>query len=272
MIDPFLASRKTVTKALADPLLEALRQLTMITESPNRMTEVLSDLQPTNWGKALTCMMITNRVFFEDLIAYILEERDSKKTHLLDVCRWEATDWNPRDRKFVSKALVSLIQIYIPEEKIFENLLTFIEDTRINTSRMRYYQYLLSIINLLSEICFERNYLAIEALQDIYPINLCLYIMTKPKIPYEMREVFGKLMKHLWINVTPFYKVILPNPVKTFEGLTDKIAFSQSQGRRIIYDKVKTFIPQFIHTFTQMKIIQDLKEVKLLSTLLEIML
>lgn len=164
------------------------------------------------------------------------------------------------------------IQIYIPEEKVFENLVTFIEDTRINTSRMRYYQYLLSIINLISEICFERNYLAIEALQDIYPINLCLYIMTKPKIPYEMREVFGKLMKHLWINVTPFYKVILPNPVKTFQGLTDKIAFSQSQGRRIIYDKVKTFIPQFIHTFTQMRIIQDLKEVKLLSTLLEIML
>ena len=128
------------------------------------------------------------------------------------------------------------------------------------------------MITLLSDMCYDRNYAGIDAMKKIYPINLCLTILTDEKCPYQMREAFGKLMSHLWINISPFYKITLPNPIKTYEGLTDRLTFTHFHGKHIIYDKVKDYIPKFLNKFTDKYLIEDPKEVRLMNNLLEIML
>ena len=154
----------------------------------------------------------------------------------------------------------------------YQDLQAFVEESKTNQIQKLYYVYMLSMTNLLGEMCFDRNYLSIELLQPIYPINLCLNVLVDERHPYEVREAFGRLMTHLWINVSPFYKIWLPNPIRTFDGLSDKLSFSHFQGRKIIYDKVKAYIPRFIKNFTQKPAISDNQEVQLLNTLLEIML
>lgn len=185
-----------------------------------------------------------------------------------------------KDSKDPSKALLipfkmneeNDIEIYVSGagEGRWEDLETFVSNINMRTSG--FYPYLISMITLLSDICFGRNYKGIEVLQEIYPINLCLTILMDETCPLQMREVFGKLMSNLWINVSPFYKIQLPNPIKTYEGLSDKLTFTHFSGKRIIYDKVKEYIPRYIRNFTEKLAIEDPMEVRLVITLMEIML
>lgn len=185
-----------------------------------------------------------------------------------------------KDSKDPSKALLipfkmneeNDIEIFVSGsgEGRWEDLPTFVSN--INRQNSGFYPYLISMITLLSDMCFDRNYRGIEVLQEIYPINLCLTILMDEACPMQMREVFGKLMSNLWINVSPFYKIQLPNPIKTYEGLSDKLTFTHFSGKRIIYDKVKEYIPRFIRTFTDKNRVEDPMEVRLVITLMEIML
>lgn len=158
------------------------------------------------------------------------------------------------------------IYVYIKEDESWESLEVF---ARL-PHRQRFYSYLLSMVNLLSDICFDRNYLGIEALQAQYPITTCLSILTKNSLPNELRQAFGRLMTNLWINVTPYYKLVLPNPVKTYEGLCDGVHFTHYYGKRIIYDKVKAYIPRYIDGFTKRGTRSHIQEVALLNIMLEI--
>lgn len=164
----------------------------------------------------------------------------------------------------------NIIEIYVYGEDVWEDLRSFV--ATVSDRRANFYKYLIAMIMLLSDICFERNYGGIEALKKVYPINLCLTILTDEECPFQMREAFGKLMSNLWINISPFYKITLPNPIKTYEGLTDRLTFTHFHGKQIIYDKVKDYIPKYLRSFTYKYLIADPMEVRLLNNLLEIML
>jgi hypothetical protein len=219
-------------------------------------------------------------------------ERDEKYLEILRalcICNGEAIVQNQKkltesivkcDPKIPSQALLipfqmnedDDIEIYVTGMNISEWV--HLEDflAHINTKYAGFYRYMLSMISLLSDMCFDRNYAAIEYLQEIYPINLCLTILMNEFCPYMMREVFGKLMSYLWIDVSPFYKIQLPNPIKTYEGLSNKLAFTHFHGKRIIYDKVKEYIPRFIRTLVRKPFIEDSHELRLMNTLLQLIL
>lgn len=162
------------------------------------------------------------------------------------------------------------IEIYVYGEDIWEEIHIFVET--VVDRRAGFYKYLIATILLLADICFDRNYTGIDALKRIYPINLFLAILTDEKCPFQMREAFGRLMTNMWINISPFYKITLPNPIKTYDGLTDRLTFTHFHGKHIIYDKVKEYIPKYLRSFTNKYLIEDPMEVKLLNSLLEIML
>ena len=179
---------------------------------------------------------------------------------------------NPDTRKALLVPLRSFedgpIEVYIPDEDLWEDLEVFVK----SASRQRFYSYILSMTNLLSDVCFERNYAGIEALQAHYPITTCLAILTRELLPNDIRQAFGRLMTHLWINVSPYYKIVLPNPIKTYEGLSDNISFTHYYGKRIIYDKVKAYIPKYILSFAAKPVRSFLHEIPLLNCMLEITL
>lgn len=129
------------------------------------------------------------------------------------------------------------IKVYIAEEEVWENML-FLK-SKNTEKRKKFYSYFISLIKLLSDMCFNRNYIAIDKLKDYYDLKLCLKVITDHSYHFNIREAFCSLLRDLWINVSPFYEVPLPNKIKMWESLTDGIQFPFHMGSIDHYDKLK---------------------------------
>lgn len=66
------------------------------------------------------------------------------------------------------------IEVYVPHEKEWISLSVL--TSKIQTSDYDYssfYEYLIELIFLLSDMCFDRNYLSIDFLQEVYSFKVC---------------------------------------------------------------------------------------------------
>lgn len=75
------------------------------------------------------------------------------------------------------------------------------------------------MIQLLSDLCMSRNYLAMDCLFDLYPLNMCVEIVGNPNYGYELRTCFATLVKNLWVDRAPYNKLILPDNVKIWNDI-----------------------------------------------------
>ena len=144
--------------------------------------------------------------------------------------------------------------------------------SKSSQTRTAFYDYFISLVKLLADLCHSRNYIAIDYLQDYYNLKLCLKIITDHSYHFDIREAFCGLLKNLWIDVSPFSKIPMPNKIKLWESLTDGIQFPFYPGNVDEYDKLKMFIPDFIDSCLKRDVIKNRKEIKFLDTLLHILL
>ena len=79
------------------------------------------------------------------------------------------------------------------------------------------YNYFLSFVNLLADLCLNRNYIAMDKLATIYPYDLCFEIISDPYIGPALREGFARLIKTLWIDRFPFLPLTLPNKIRVWD-------------------------------------------------------
>ena len=86
------------------------------------------------------------------------------------------------------------------------------------------YRYVVSMVQLLSDLCKERNYLAIDILQKDFTEEVCLEVISKKEYGFQERQAFTDLMVNLWIDVSPLQRICLPLYVK----LWDKPSESES--------------------------------------------
>ena len=66
-------------------------------------------------------------------------------------------------------------------------------------------------INLFAELCKDRNYIAINALQSKFTYEMCISVIARTNIHRRIRSSFVKLCTALWIDVAPQQKLILPS-------------------------------------------------------------
>ena len=57
----------------------------------------------------------------------------------------------------------------------------------------RYYNFYCASIFLLSDLCQNRNYSAIEILRSYFAVGICIDIITSQKFDYQLRSAFCKL-------------------------------------------------------------------------------
>jgi len=72
------------------------------------------------------------------------------------------------------------------------------------------FKYFLSMIYLLSDLCLERNYIAINYLKPIYTYDLCFRIISDNSLTLELRTAFVKLLNTLWIDKNPYQRLNIP--------------------------------------------------------------
>ena len=87
------------------------------------------------------------------------------------------------------------------------------------------YNYFISMIYLLSDLCLDRNYRAIEVLKWIYPYKECFKIISdntsKLKDQWELRTAFTRLTHTLHIDKEPYQEITLPRYMIFWDELTE---------------------------------------------------
>lgn len=89
------------------------------------------------------------------------------------------------------------LEIYVYEKWI--SLMIFYEESKI-VDNLSKYDFFLSFIELLADLCFKKNYLAIDELKDIYSLKICYLIISNEKYQLNLRTAFIKLMITLWVE------------------------------------------------------------------------
>jgi inositol 1,4,5-triphosphate receptor type 3 len=111
----------------------------------------------------------------------------------------------------------------------------------------RFYKYFLSFIPLMTDLCANKNYLAIDILQKVFPFQVCDSIIKDNDYTNAIRVIFVNLMCNLWMDVYPFQKVVYPKSVKIWEEkLAKNIFVSETTAEIEKFVGLKKFILKFL--------------------------
>lgn len=95
------------------------------------------------------------------------------------------------------------------------NCLDSYKTTDEDNKQMKSYKFFVSMINLCADLCMDRNYIAIDVLVRIYPLDCCIEILRSEDYPMEMRSAICRLIDYVWVQVYPFEHIRLPEFSKT---------------------------------------------------------
>lgn len=124
----------------------------------------------------------------------------------------------------------------------------------------KFFRYFNSLIKLFSAICYNRNQQAIKYLQSKFPYKLCFRIVIDPKISSEVKAVFLLLLRDLWVNITPYYPVELPNNIVIWEEVNEKVEFPHTDQNIEQYKELKEFVLATLENITPEQLSIDPKE------------
>jgi len=82
------------------------------------------------------------------------------------------------------------------------------------------YEYFLSMIYLLSDLCLQRNYVAINFLKTVYTYDLCFSTISDETLTWELRTAFAKLLNTLWLDKNPYQPLNVPQYLVSWDDIT----------------------------------------------------
>lgn len=127
----------------------------------------------------------------------------------------------------------------------------FVEDYKSSeedSDRRKSYKFFVSMINLCADLCMDRNYIAIDVLSQIYPLDCCIEILRSEYYPLELRSAICRLIDHLWVQVFPYEQIRLPEFSKTLIDIKERpdlsIACSSEDTSR--FEPLKKYCKQYL--------------------------
>jgi hypothetical protein len=93
------------------------------------------------------------------------------------------------------------------------------------------YSYFEAFINILSQMCIDRNNKGILLLENQYNIDFTLDCFFNQNIPYILRSNFARLLIALHLDKEPMEQLVLPNLTRVWHEIsTAKTSLSQSKA------------------------------------------
>ena len=105
-----------------------------------------------------------------------------------------------------------------------------------NNSRL--YKYYISFIDLMAEMCLQRNYRAINNLSNSYSLIAIYKAIVHPRLENQLKSKFLKLLYNMYIDKEPFDDLQVPNFTRVWTEISPL-------GNRIQY--YKNDLPFHIH-------------------------
>ena len=110
-------------------------------------------------------------------------------------------------------------------------------------------------LDLYSQMCLDRQYMAIQILQPKLPVDLLLRCMRDSALSYALRASFCRLLLHLHVDSEPQEVVVpleyarlwddIPNKYLTFQ--TYKLRFSATdRGNQEVFHKTIDFVNRYM--------------------------
>lgn len=117
------------------------------------------------------------------------------------------------------------------------------------------YEYFLSMIYLFANLCLERNYIAIEGLQEIYTYEICFSIISGdyPDL-WDLKAAFARLTNNLWIDRKPYHPLNLPRHIILWEDippmhLTELPA--AANGKTDMFENLMEYLQEYFANLAQ---------------------
>lgn len=82
----------------------------------------------------------------------------------------------------------------------------------------RYYHFYINLIGLLTDICFGRNYSAINILVSYFPLELLIDIICENSFDPEIRTAMTRLIEVLYIDVFPYQGLKIPHLIRIYKS------------------------------------------------------
>ena len=127
------------------------------------------------------------------------------------------------------------IQIKITDKwEILSDLKNLQEDVP-EYKALKAYDYYVTMIQFISDLCLERNFIAInkiiERLDDdnhddndnitLFPLDICYKIITSSEFDFKLRSVFAKLFLNSWVDGQILEKLDFPNNLRIWKDIPD---------------------------------------------------
>jgi hypothetical protein len=78
----------------------------------------------------------------------------------------------------------------------------------------RYFEYYLSMLALISELCAGRNYMAINLMKEYFPLEVLVDVLCDQQFGPELRTAFSRLLEVMYIDVYPCQRLSIPHLVR----------------------------------------------------------
>ena len=107
--------------------------------------------------------------------------------------------------------------------------------------------FYLTLVKLYSEMCLDRSYNCIAALEQHFSHGLCVTAIANPRLPDQLRAVFATLLCRLYIDRFPHEPVQTPEMVRVYDRL-QHMDVTKEPGKRVyhvVYADGRDALPQF---------------------------
>lgn len=84
----------------------------------------------------------------------------------------------------------------------------------------RYFEFYVSLIELLRDICLGRNYHSINIVKAFFPIDALVEVVCNTQFDASLRTSCAKLAETLYIDVFPYHLISMPFKVRDFSAVS----------------------------------------------------
>ena len=117
------------------------------------------------------------------------------------------------------------------------------------------FDYYVTFINLLSDLCMDRNFKSINPTQEMFSLDTCYQIMSSNSYAYELRSAFAQLTLTCWVDGMNLDKIDFPNYLRTWKVIPSTGRHSNeilcNRGDVSMFNRFKDFIVLHMQQITK---------------------
>lgn len=124
---------------------------------------------------------------------------------------------------------------------------------------LRLYKYYIAFIDLMAEMCLQRNHRAINSLTNSYSLNAIYKAIIHPALENQMKGKFLKLLYNMYVDKEPFGDLQVPNYTRVWTEISpfgNRIQYYRQELPEYL-NKIKSYVITYLKSTNGIQSIFD---------------